>query len=293
MLTKFEHWLKFEKRYSEHTIRAYMRDLRQFAAYLKMAYGDQCLEAVETYIIKSWIVSLIDKGQSPPTLSRKIVSLNVFYRFLQKEQVRENNPVTGVKAPRHKKRIVKYIEEEELVQVLDTFEWSEDYAGQRDKLIIELLYGTGIRLAELISLHESGIDLGKKQLKVLGKRNKERIIPINKSLEAQINKYMQIRKSLFPDGKAGVLLLTDKGNPLYPMFIYRTVKKYLDAYVSRTKVSPHVLRHSFATHLINRGADLNAIKELLGHSSLAATQVYTHNTVERLKSVFKQAHPRA
>jgi integrase/recombinase XerC len=243
-------------------------------------------------MIKSWVVSLIDQNFNPSSVNRKLVSLNSFYKFLIKEEILDRNPAIGIKGIKKPRRIVKYLEEEEILQILDQYDFSNPDSNLRDKLILEMLYGTGIRLSELLNLRLRNVDLKSLMLKVLGKRNKERIIPINKSLESDIRIYLDMRGTTMSETANDLFFLTDKGEQLYPMYVYRVVKKYIDDIVKRTHVSPHVLRHSFATHLLNRGADINAIKELLGHSNLAATQIYTHNSVERLKTVYKQAHPR-
>lgn len=292
MIQEFCNWLQYEKRYSIHTVGSYLSDLNQFEAYLLQNYPNTLLPKVEPDMIKSWIVALMDKQLSPTTVNRKLVSLNSFFKYLQGEEKIANNPAANIKGPKKAKRLVKYLEEEEIQNVLNGFEFEDNYTGNRDKLILEMLYGTGIRLSELIGLKTIDVNEPSSSIKVLGKRNKERIIPVNDSLHLQIDKYLSYRKNITDSESKEELFLTTKGEPLYPMLVYRVVKKYLDQFAARTNVSPHVLRHSFATHLLNRGADINAIKELLGHGSLAATQVYTHNTIETLKKVFKQSHPR-
>lgn len=292
MIQEFCSWLKNEKRYSIHTVSSYMSDLNQFKSYLAQHYPNTELTNTKAPMIKSWMVLLMDKHFSPTTINRKLVALNSFFKYLVNEEKMDKNPVINLKGPKKSKRLVKYLEEDEILNILDSFEFEDNYEGIRNKLIIEMLYGTGIRLAELIGLKTNDVDLISASLKVLGKRNKERIIPINVSLKQQIEKYIDLRKDVAGSESKQELLLTTKGNTLYPMLVYRVVKKYLDQFAARTKVSPHVLRHSFATHLLNRGADINAIKELLGHANLAATQVYTHNTIETLKKVYKQTHPR-
>jgi integrase/recombinase XerC len=292
MLDKFQHWLSYEKRYSPHTVKSYINDLGQFTAFINHNFSGISLEEVKTTMIKSWIVSLMDNNYNPVSVNRKLVSLNSFYKFLIKEEILDHNPAVGIKGLKKSKRIVKYLEEEEILNILDQYDFNDPENNLRNKLILEILYGTGIRLSELINLKTVNIDLKGMMLKVLGKRNKERIIPINKSLEIDIRNYLDVRKTIQSGSDNELFFLTDKTEPLYPMYVYRVVKKYIDDIIKRTHVSPHVLRHSFATHLLNRGADINAIKELLGHSNLAATQIYTHNSVERLKTVYKQAHPR-
>jgi integrase/recombinase XerC len=292
MLDKFQHWLSYEKRYSNHTVKSYLNDLHQFSVYLEQNFSGISILEVKSTIIKSWIVSLMDNNLKPSSVNRKLVTLNSFYKFLIKEEILDHNPAITIKGLKKPRRIVKYLEEEEIVDILDHYDFSNPNNNFRDKLILEMLYGTGIRLSELINLKTNNIDLSGMMLKVLGKRNKERMIPINKSLENDIRSYIDQCVLVKSKNENELFFLTDKNEPLYPMYVYRVVKRYIDDIVQRTHVSPHVLRHSFATHLLNRGADINAIKELLGHSNLAATQIYTHNSVERLKKVYKQAHPR-
>lgn len=292
MLDKFQHWLSFEKRYSPHTVKSYINDLQQFADFLNNSFSGVTIQEAKSTMIKSWIVSMMDKNFNPSSVNRKLVSLNSFFKYLIKEEVLDHNPAVGIKGLKKPRRIVKYLEEEEILSILDHYDSSEPENNLRDKLILEMLYGTGIRLSELLNLQTMNIDLKGMVLKVLGKRNKERIIPINKSLESDIRLYLDSRNSIHSESNNKLFFLTDKAEQLYPMYVYRVVKRYIDDIIQRTHVSPHVLRHSFATHLLNRGADINAIKELLGHSNLAATQIYTHNSVERLKTVYKQAHPR-
>lgn len=292
MIKEFENWLNFEKRYSIHTVKSYLNDLSQFKYFLEESFNELDLLEAKPQYIKSWIIQMMDNDFSPTTVNRKLVSLNSFYNYLIKEGKISVNPVNNIHGPKVAKKIVKYIEEEEILTILDGYDFGEDFVGKRDQLILEMLYGTGIRLSELINLKSDFVDLDTLIIKVLGKRNKERIIPINISLKNQIVRYKEIRNEYFEINPNENLFVTEKGKPLYPMLVYRVVKKHLEGISSKANVSPHVLRHSFATHLINKGADINAIKELLGHANLAATQIYTHNTVERLKKVFKQAHPR-
>jgi len=292
MTPEFENWLRFEKRSAENTVVSYISDLNQFNSFLHVNYPGIVIEKVNKLIIKSWIVSLMDKKFSPTSVNRKIVSLNTFYKFLLKETKIDKNPVSSILSPKRPHRIVKYLEEEEIIKILDELEFGDDFEGVRDKLIIEMLYGTGVRLSELIGMKAVNLEVQHGIVKVLGKRNKERIIPLNQTLIKLLQEYIIIRETVAEGKDTEKLFLTANGKPLYAMLVYRVVKKYVDQLIMRTHVSPHVLRHTFATHLINRGADINAIKALLGHANLAATQIYTHNTVERLKKVHKQAHPR-
>ena len=300
MIDSFLKYIQYEKRYSRHTITSYKTDLDQFANYFNDVYELSDLRKADYYIIRSWIVFLVESGMVARSVNRKIASLRAFYKFLQKNNHISSNPVAKIIAPKIKKKLPTFIEQQNLAALLDDFEFSDDLAGIRDKLILELLYGTGIRLAELIETKHEDINYFERSIKVLGKGSKERIIPLNTSLLNTIKIYCDKKQVCFIDlcnGRACPstthLIITDKGEKCYPKFIYRLVKKHLNLITTAEKKSPHVLRHSFATHLLNKGADLNAIKELLGHSSLAATQVYTHNSIEKLKTIFDKAHPKA
>jgi integrase/recombinase XerC len=233
----------------------------------------------------------MDSGLTPRSVNRKIVSAKSFFKFLQRRGFIETNPADRLKALRVPKDLPNFVKESEMNNLLDHLSFSEDFAGQRDKLLINLLYATGMRLSELIGLTEKSLNTYEQTLKVLGKRNKERIIPLNKEVLNQIDVYRGLKSDISCNSDR--LLVTDSGNDLYPQFVYNTVKKYLSQVTTLSKRSPHVLRHTFATHLLNKGADLNAVKDLLGHASLASTQVYTHNSIEKLKAVFDQAHPKA
>lgn len=240
------------------------------------------------------MVSLMDQGNEAKTINRKISSLRSLYKFLRRNELITTNPMTQVRAPKIPKRLPVVITEQKMDTLLDGgFDFSDGFSGLRDRLIIELLYGTGIRLAELVGLKDEDIDIYGQQIRVLGKRNKQRIIPVHTSLAKLISDYKFQKLSQNFDNKSNTLIVTDNGRDVYPKFVYRTVRTVLSVISTHDKKSPHILRHSFATSLLNRGADLNAIKELLGHSSLAATQVYTHNSVEKLKAIYKQAHPKA
>ncbi|WP_421764009.1 tyrosine-type recombinase/integrase [Ekhidna sp.] len=291
MVETFLKYLSFEKRYSKHTVAAYQKDLQQFSEFLASDFEIVNLQEVLHPYIRSWVVHLMDQGLSPKTVNRKIATLKSFYKFLLAREYISVNPTTQIKPLKTEKDLPAFIKEEEITNLLDRVEFANDFAGKRDHLILELLYGTGIRLAELQGLKESDINSYEKTIRVLGKRSKERIIPISNSLIHLITDYKKSKSQMGMMGDR--LLLTDKGDFLYPMFIYRKVKKYLNAVTTLSKKSPHVMRHTFATHLLNKGADLNAVKDLLGHTSLAATQVYTHNSIEKLKAAFDQAHPKA
>ncbi|WP_205501628.1 tyrosine-type recombinase/integrase [Rufibacter psychrotolerans] len=289
----FFKYLQYEKRFSPHTILSYQTDLQQFQEYLQEVYHLEDLKEADHAIIRSWVVTLVQKDLDTRTIHRKIASLRSYFRFLVQRGLLETNPTVRIKAPKLAKKLPAFIPEEAFTQLLDQSEFSDDLKGQREKLILELLYGTGMRLAELTNLKLEDINLSSKTLKVLGKGNKERILPLNTTLVSALSDYLQRRTSILSNNNSSFLFVTEKGAPLYPKYVYRVVKKYMSSVSTAMKNSPHVLRHSFATHLLNRGADLGAIKELLGHSSLAATQVYTHNSIEKLKAVFEKAHPKA
>jgi integrase/recombinase XerC len=291
-IERFIRYLQFEKRFSPHTVTAYKNDLDQFSQYI-VSFESELLNVTHQHV-RTWIVSLMDDGIEARTINRKISSLRSFYKFLQRENLIGNSPMIYVRAPKIPKRLPIVITEQKMDILLDAQDvFSNDFHGIRDRLIIELLYGTGIRLSELVNLADNDINVYEQQIKVLGKRNKERIIPISKPLAKLVGDYQLQKLNQNFDNKSSALIVTNQGNKVYAKFIYRTVNLVLSFISTHDKKSPHILRHSFATSLLNRGADLNAIKELLGHSSLAATQVYTHNSVEKLKSIYKQAHPKA
>lgn len=291
-IERFIRYLQFEKRFSLNTVTAYQKDLYQFSDFIKELEPD--LLAISHQHVRSWIVSLMDEGMEPKSINRKISTLRSFYKFLQREGLISNSPMLHVKAPKVPKRLPVIITEQKMDTLLDADTiFSDDFQGIRNRLIIELLYGTGIRLAELLALKDDDINPYENQIKVLGKRNKERIIPITKSLASFIMEYQALKRDQDFKTQSPSLIVTNDGKAAYPKLIYRVVNAVLSLISTHDKKSPHILRHSFATSLLNRGADLNAIKELLGHSSLAATQVYTHNSVEKLKSIYKQAHPKA
>lgn len=286
---RFLEYLQFEKRFSAHTLVAYQNDIEQLSVYLNSMYQITSIEEVNHTLIRSWIVDMMDQGISPRSVNRKITSLKTFYKFLLRQKWVFENPMLKIQSPKTSKRLPVFVEKEKMDVLLDHVAFGTDQKGLRDKLIIELFYSTGMRLSELIQLKEKDVDLYANQLKVLGKRNKERLIPITNELKQLLQQYAKER----PATEEEVLLLSDKGKKLSEKFVYNLVKAYLSQVTTIDKKSPHVLRHTFATHMLNNGADLNAIKELLGHANLSATQVYTHNTVEKLKNVHKQAHPKA
>lgn len=290
----FLRYITFERKFSAHTVNSYRTDLEQFNAYLMGQYETSEPTQIKHQMIRSWMAQLIDNGLSPRSVARKISTIRSYFRFLERESALNQNPLSRIQVPKIEKRLPVFVEENNMSKLLDREEqdtFGNDFNGQRNKLLVLILYSTGIRLSELIGLKFSNIDTSRKTLKVLGKRNKERIIPLTDELMHEIIRFMQ--SDSFQKNKTDCLLFTEKGEKLYPKLVYRVVKASLDLVTTIEKRSPHVLRHSFATHLLNHGADLNAIRELLGHSSLAATQVYTHNSIERLKQVYKNKHPRA
>jgi integrase/recombinase XerC len=291
--TFLEH-IRYEKRLSHHTLTAYQKDLEQFAAFLKAESNLEEAEKASFLNIRSWIVSLVEAGLDKTSVNRKIATLRSYYGFLLRRKIITEDPTIKVQALKTSKKLPVYVEEKPMESLLEEVDFPDDFAGMRDKLVLELLYGTGIRLAELIGLKTADINLYEKTIMVLGKRNKHRIVPITQTLFQLIQDYSQRKESEF-EGKADpiYLIVSDQGIQAYPVLIQRIVKKYLNVVTTLEKKSPHVLRHTFATHLLNRGADLNAIKDLLGHSSLAATQIYTHNSIEKLKKTYDQAHPKA
>ena len=288
----FLNYLKYEKRYSVHTIIAYENDLDQFVLFGKKLVEDFCVEEVDYHLIRQWIISLMDGGTSARSVNRKISTLKSFFKFLMREEKIEKNPTDQIILPKMGKKLPVFVEEKEINRLLDGKFFTDDFEGRRDKAVVSLFYGTGIRLSELVGIRFSDLDLPEKMVKVMGKRNKERLVPFPVEISAVLNDYIQLRNELFPDS-GNFVFLTENGEPAYNKLIYRIVKKELSLVTTIDKKSPHILRHSYATHLLNHGADLNAIKELLGHANLAATQVYTHTSFEELKKVYKQAHPRA
>lgn len=292
MVAFFLQYLRHQKRRSPHTVLAYESDLEQFSLFLKQEYEKEAFEAQKSDI-RNWIVALTESGLGPSSINRKLSTLRTFFDFLLAENKISNHPLQAIRSLKKPKRLPIFIRENNMDQLLENLENSSDFSGLRDELILNLLYGTGIRLSELLSLTWDSIDLKTGQMKVTGKRNKERIIPVPQNLIQLIQKYRHHIETQLPDFFCSNLILTDKGKPAYPVLVERIVKKYLSMVTTEKKKSPHVLRHTYATHLLNAGAEINSIKELLGHASLAATQVYTHNTVAKLKEVYALAHPRA
>ena len=283
----FLQYLEFEKRYSKHTLISYGTDLSQFSSYLKLEFEIENIKEVSHQIIRSWISSLLESGISSRTVNRKITTLKSFYKYLMQEDVISENPTRKIVSPKNSKKLPVFVEKSKMDILLNEIEFPEGFEGERDKLIIDVFYMTGVRLSELINIKISDIDFSNSQMKVLGKRKKERMIPLTNTLLNQIKIFSQ-KKSV------NLLLFTNfEGLTLSPKQVYNLVNKYIGMVTSLDKKSPHILRHTFATHMLNNGADINAIKEILGHSNLSATQIYTHNTIDRLKTIYKQAHPRA
>lgn len=287
----FLDYLKYEKRYSRHTLISYQNDLEQFFSYLISQFDAPAINQITPMFVRSWLAEMKEDEISSKTINRKISSLKSFFKYQMKLGQLEQTPMTTVTAPKLNKRLPVFVEQKDMGTLFEHVAFPEGWKGRTERLVLLLFYGTGMRLSELINLKESQVDPANVQIKVLGKGNKERIIPVSKELLADINQYI-IEKPVRLDG-IKTLFVNEKGKPLQPRSVYTFVKKYLSLVTTIQKKSPHILRHSFATHLMNNGADLNAVKELLGHSSLAATQVYTHNTIEKLKEVFKKAHPKA
>ncbi len=289
---KFIEYLQYEKRYSAHTINSYQTDLRQFLDYTLEHYDTNDVNDIDHQLVRSWTVHLMEKGLSTRSINRKISTLKTWFKFLKREGLVQHNPMQKVIAPKVSKRLPVFVEESKMEMLFNTVEFEDGFVGLRDKLILELFYATGIRLSELINLETINVDFYKSTIKVLGKRNKERIIPVSNHIVDLIKTYIHLKSKDLNEYNEEFLLVTNAGKKLYPKFVYQLVNNYLSKVTTISKKSPHVLRHTFATHMLNNGADLNSIKEILGHANLSATQVYTHNTIEKLKNIHKQAHPK-
>ncbi len=290
-LQSFLNHIRFEKRYSQHTLISYQNDLEQFFAYLASQFDAPPTEKITAMFVRSWLAELKEEGISSKTINRKISTLRSFFKYAMKTGVLEQSPMTTLVAPKISKRLPSFIEEKDMSTLFGYVPFEDNWKGKTERLVLLLFYSTGMRLSELINLKESQLDPSATQVKVVGKGNKERIIPVSKELMAELQSYLA-EKPVRQEGVVTVFI-TEKGKPLQPRAVYSFVKNQLSKVTTIQKKGPHILRHSFATHLMNNGADLNAVKELLGHSSLAATQIYTHNTIEKLKDVFKKAHPKA
>lgn len=291
LITSFLEYLSLEKKYSVHTIKAYRRDLISFQNFCIESYQQEKISDINYSQIRSWIVDLVESKVSNRSVNRKISSLKSFYKYLQKIKIIQNNPLSSHKALKTSKKIQVPFSIKEVNEVLSNIETEDSFESTRNKLIVALFYSTGMRRTELIQLKMNSINFSEKQLKVIGKRNKERLLPLLPSVLKSMHNYIKQRDLI--DTSEDYLFLTSKGNKLYETLVYRIINNYFSNVSSKLKKSPHILRHSFASHMLNEGADLNSVKELLGHSSLASTQVYTHNSLEQLKKVYKQAHPRS
>lgn len=285
-------YLKFEKRYSAHTIRAYHDDLVQFFDFLEIELDLQDMTRVESGFVRSWLASMKDNNHSSGTINRKISTLRSFFKFLVRKGDILRSPMTNTVSPKMPRRLPMFVKEGEVREVFERVQFTEGFLGQTEQLVLRIFYETGIRSAELVGLKESHISPSYSTIKVLGKGNKERVIPVSKDLVDSLQAYMKEKRRLFAEADTEYLLVNSKGKHIYARWVYTVVHRALTGFTTIEKRSPHILRHSFATHLTNNGAPLNSVKELLGHSSLAATQVYTHNTMEKLKQIHKTAHPR-
>ncbi len=289
----FLDYLKREKRYSAHTILAYETDLRQFTDYLSDQYGIDEISLATAPMIRSWFAGAMQQGISRTSINRKLSTLKSFFRYAGRRDAALQNPMEKVGSIKKNKVLPVFVEEEGMDRLLDRSVFEPGFVGQRDRLILEMLYTTGMRLAELIGLQHHDFDTEKNTIKITGKGAKQRIVPVIQEVSDHYTDYCREKEKEFAMPVSGPVFVTNKGSKIYPKFVYRLVNDYLSKVTSRSRKSPHVLRHTFATHMLNRGADLNAIKEIMGHASLAATQVYTHNSIEKIKNVYKQAHPKA
>ncbi|MCM2301339.1 MAG: tyrosine-type recombinase/integrase [Flavobacteriaceae bacterium] len=290
LINSFLKYLSYEKKSSPHTVAAYLVDLRAFENFCKDNLEIANIKDVDYVHIRSWIVSLSEKNNSHRSINRKMSTLKSFYKYLLKIHEVDKNPLTQHQSLKIGKKVIVPFSEKEIITVLNSIS-GNDFKSIRNKLVVELLYSTGMRRAELVKLEETNVDISNKTIKIFGKRNKERIVPILDSIIESIEDYQAEREKITTDSTR--FFITEKGNKIYETLVYRIINDYFSKVSSKTKNSPHVIRHSFATHLLNQGADLNSVKELLGHASLASTQVYTHNSLEKIKEVYNQTHPRS
>ncbi len=292
MIEGFLQYLEYEKRYSKHTLTAYRKDLEQFREFLQYYYDNDNLHSANFQIVRSWIVQLVNAEVAASSIRRKLSSLKSYYKYSMVQGEIEHNPALDIQVPAIPERLPAFLSENEAHELLDEIVFPENFEGIRDRCILETFYATGMRLSELIGIGLKDLDRGNMQLRVMGKRSKERFLPVSQRLIALYDDYLPKREVLAQEGEES-FFLTLAGKKLYPKLVYLLVNAYLGKVTTQEKKSPHVLRHTFATHMLNQGADINAVKELLGHANLAATQIYTHNTIEKLKHVYKLAHPRA
>ncbi len=283
-------YLQHEKRYSGHTVEAYRTDLEQFYQYILETFEINSISEVSHLYIRSWMAQMAENQLTTRSINRKLSSLRAYCKFLLKRELLPKDPTLKIQPPKTNKKLPVYLEAQEIGRLFEEVDFGEGFPGMRDRLVLELLYGTGMRRAELVNLKDGDIDLSRRYIKVLGKGNKERLIPIGEQLAESLRYYIKAKREAFG---GDWLLVTDKGTHMQPAMAYKIVNKYLALVTTVYKKSPHVLRHTFATHLTNNGAEINAVKDLLGHSSLAATQVYTHNNIEQLKDIYKNSHPKA
>jgi integrase/recombinase XerC len=301
---KFIAYIQYEKRYSPHTVISYQNDLNQFFLFLQNQYGISDVQSITYPLIRSWLVHLMESNITPRSVNRKMTTLKSFYKYLVREGIVDQNPMRKIITPKTSRRLPVFVEKEKMDLLLDEIDFGSGFPACRDRLVIEMLYATGMRLSELVNLKETDVDFHNSTLKVLGKRNKERLIPFTDKFGKMLKIYLAEKMNFFagmkknapqyPEGSStDPFFINNSGRKIYPKMVYRIVTKYLARVTTLDKKSPHILRHTFATHLLNNGAELNAVKELLGHANLSATQIYTHNTIEKLKKIYKQAHPKA
>lgn len=291
-IESFLRYIRYEKNFSSHTVLSYKNDLFQFEAFVTRETGAFSPESVDLDLVRNWVVNLVEEGVSPRSVSRKVSALRSFFKFLVKREVVSSTPIHDIQLPKIRKRLPSFLKQEEMDLLIDEVDFGDGFRAVRDKLVVNMFYSTGIRRAELIGLKDVDVDVSVSVLKVTGKRNKQRIVPFGEELRIQIEEYRKARDRDIPAG-GEFFFIKEDGEPLYPELVYRVVTRYLEMVSTLTKKSPHVLRHTFASAMLNNGAELNSVKELLGHSSLASTEVYTHITFEELKQNYKQAHPRA
>ncbi len=292
-IDRFLQYLRYEKRSAPATLERYALSLRGFEEHLRQHFPELEIHRVDAFHIRSWMLALLEEGKSPSTVQTELSALRSLFRFLRRMGMMEGDPLRKVIPPKKGKRLPAMVDAARMEQLFSRVEFGGDFAGRRDRLLLELLYGLGLRRGELLALTLESVDFDNAQLRVFGKRSKERLLPLGPNLQHSLKHYLALRKQTFPQTAHPPLLLTDRGAPLSPSFVQRKVRHYLGLVTTQEKRSPHVLRHSFATHLLDNDADLNAVKELLGHASLAATQIYLHNSVARLQEVYRRAHPKA